>query len=169
MLIYVTAALILVTALALLSMTLRHKTLLDPGVEHDLQERLMRLTAETRGRWGRMSAAQMLRHLGSAVRMATGDLDIPRRNTPLRLFPIKQLIVFVLPFPKSAPTAPALVSSDEADFDAERKALSELLGSFAKRDLAAWPEHPAFGALDRDQWGVMVWKHVDHHLRQFGV
>jgi hypothetical protein len=163
------AALGLAIGLALLAMVLRHKTILDPQVERELQDRLTRLKPEAPGRWGRMSAARMLRHLANAIRMATGDLRIARRMTPLCLFPIKQLIVFVLPFPHGAPTAPALVVRDDVDFEDERRAVAELMGAFATRDIKAWPDHPAFGPLSRDQWGVMVWKHVDHHFRQFGV
>lgn len=166
---YLFAALALTAGLVLLSMALRHQTLLDPRVERELQDRLAKLSPDSPGRWGRMSPGQMLRHLAGAIRMATGDLQIARRNSPLRLFPLKQLVIFVLPFPPGAPTAPALVVKDEVDFETERGTVAELLGAFAKRDLGAWPEHPIFGALTRDQWGVMVWKHVDHHFRQFGV
>jgi len=166
---YLFAALALAAGLVLLSMALRHRTLLDPRVERELQDRLAKLSPDSPRRWGRMSAAQMLRHLAGALRMATGDLQIAPRSTPLRLFPIKQLVVFVLPFPPGAPTAPALVVKDEVDFEAERRTVADLLGAFAKRDLPAWPEHPAFGPLNREQWGVMAWKHVDHHFRQFGV
>jgi hypothetical protein len=163
------AALLLVLALGLFAMAERHKTLLDPAVERELQGRLRSLAADKQGRWGRMTAGQMLRHVASALRMATGDLAVPPRRTPLRLFPIKQLIVFVLPFPHGAPTAPSLVVKDAVDFDQERQTVADLLASFASRNLATWPDHPAFGPLNRDQWGVLAWKHVDHHLRQFGV
>lgn len=169
MLFYVFAALILAVGLGLFALALRHRTLLDPRVEREMLDRLMNLPPDAPARWGRMSAGRMLRHLANAIRMATGDLQIARRKTPLRLFPIKQLIVFVLPFPHGAPTAPALVVKDEVDFEAERQTVAELIGAFAKRDIEAWPEHPAFGPLNRNQWGVMVWKHVDHHFRQFGV
>ncbi len=163
------AALALALALVLLGMARRHRTLLDADVARETQERLARLTPESKGLWGKMSVAQMLHHLSGGIRMATGDLAIPRRQSPLRLFPIKQLIIFVLPFPRGAPTAPLLLARDEFDFETERRSVSSLLGSFAGRDLAAWPDHPAFGPLDRQGWGVMVWKHVDHHFRQFGV
>ncbi len=169
MFVYVLAALALVLALALFAMAQRHKTLLDPVVERELQDRLRSLAADAQGRWGRMTAGQMLRHVASALRMATGDLAVPHRRTPLRLFPIKQLIVFVLPFPQGAPTSPSLVVKDAVDFDEERRTVAELLASFASKNLAAWPDHPVFGPLNRDQWGVLAWKHVDHHFRQFGA
>jgi hypothetical protein len=166
---YVIAALVLLAALALFSMAAGHKTILDPHVERSMIERLDRLTPDAQGRWGNFSVAQMLRHVAAALRMSLGDLDVPRRGGPLRLFPIKQLIVFVLPFPKGAPTSPVLLTKDALEFAVERDAVRSLLSTFATREVARWPDHPAFGPLNRDQWGVLVWKHVDHHFRQFGV
>ncbi len=169
MLFYAVAAVGLSLALLLFSMAMRHKSLLDPDVEREMLSRLDRLAPTAKGHWGRMAVTQMLRHVAGGLRMATGDLAIPRRPGPLRLFPIKQLVIFVLPFPHNAPTSPALIFKEEFDFDVERAAVRDLLSSFAKRDILSWPEHPAFGPLNREQWGVMAWKHVDHHLRQFGV
>jgi hypothetical protein len=169
MLPYVLAALVLAAGLGLFALALRHKTLLEPEVERELQQRLGRLSQDAPGRWGRMSAAQMLGHVAAALRMATGDLVIAPRKTPLRLFPVKQLIVFVLPFPHNAPTAPALIARGTVDFEAERRTVGELLESFANSDLPTWRNHPVFGPLTRDEWGVLAWKHVDHHFRQFGV
>ena len=169
MILYVGAAVALTILMVLVSMSLSHRTLLDPDVERDLTARLQNLSAASRGKWGRMSVSQMLRHLAAALRMSTGDLEVPPRHGLLRRFPIKQLIVFILPFPKDAPTSPALLSTESLDFEAERSTVRDLLCSFAKRNVAKWPDHPAFGALSRDEWGILVWKHVDHHLRQFGV
>ena len=169
MFLYVACAVVLCLGLLLLSLAIRHKSLLDPEVELQTLSRLDRLAPTARARWGRMSVTQMLRHIAGGLRMATGELVIPGRNSPLRLFPIRQLIVFVLPFPHNAPTAPALISTETFDFEEERATLRSLISSFAKREIREWPEHPAFGPLDREQWGVMAWKHLDHHLRQFGV
>lgn len=166
---FIVAAVLLTIGLLMFGAAQRHQTLLDKDVEASILARLERLAPETPSVWGRMSAGQMLRHLNGALRMATGDLKIPRRSSILRRFPIRQLIVFVLPFPKGAPTAPALVVKEDVDFEVERTAVRELIRAFPKRESPEWPEHPAFGPFTRDQWGVMVWKHVDHHFRQFGV
>lgn len=169
MLLYVVVAAGLTIALLLLSLAMKHKSLLDPAVEQEMLRRLDALTAGSTGRWGKMTASQMLKHVSGALRMATGDLEIPPRKTPLKFFPLKQLIVFVLPFPKGAPTAPALISREDVPFEAERATVRDLLSAFPKRQIENWPPHPAFGALNREQWGILAWKHVDHHFRQFGV
>lgn len=156
-------------AMLLVVIAMRHKSLLDPEVEREMIKRLETLAPAAQSRWGRMSAAGMLHHVAAALRMATGDLHVAPRMGPLRLFPLKQLIIFVLPFPKGAPTAAALLSSEEPDFETGRAAVRAELEAFAKREVTRWPDHPAFGPLRRDQWGVLAWKHVDHHFRQFGV
>lgn len=169
MLSYVVSAVGLTIALLMLSMAMGHKSILSADVQQDLQGRLNRLSADSAARWGQFTPARMLRHLGSSLKMATGELPIAPRRSPLRLFPLKQLIVFVFPFPKGAPTAPALLTRDEPHFETERAAVRELLAGFASKQVPTWPDHPAFGALTREQWGVLAWKHVDHHFRQFGV
>lgn len=166
---YAIAAIFLALALLLFAGAAKHRNLLDPFVQQEMLSRLDRLHPAAVGAWGRMSVTRMLQHVGSGLEMATGDLAIPPRRSFLRLFPIRQLIVFVLPFPKNAPTAPALLSNEEIDFAAERARVRDLIAAFPRRELARWPEHPIFGPLDRDQWGVMAWKHLDHHFRQFGV
>jgi hypothetical protein len=48
--------------------------------------------------------------------------------------------------------------------------LTRLLETFSRTDrLGPWPDHPAFGRLSGAAWGALSYKHIDHHLRQFGV
>ena len=86
------------------------------------------------------------------------------------MFPLKHLLLYVLPFPKGAPTAPELKSEAAASFEEERAALLQLLERIGTgfRD-GMGPAHPLFGPLSWREWGVATYKHTDHHLRQFGV
>jgi hypothetical protein len=143
----------------------------DPAVRDDLCRRVERLTPDSRAQWGKFDAAGMLAHLNDAMRMTMGELSIPPRKMLLRYTPIKQLVIYVLPFPKSAPTAPQLlVRCAQADLAMERaefRTLAERAAAKASTD--AWPEHPAFGKLSHKDWGVLAYRHTDHHLRQFGA
>jgi hypothetical protein len=136
-----------------------------------LVQRAARLTAETPPRWGRMTCPQMLAHVNDALRMATGELSAARRAGPLRYFPLKQLFAFWLPIPHGVPTSPELLARmDRAQFAAEASAFPGMLDRFAARSAdAVMPEHPAFGFLGRSGWGLLAYRHVDHHLRQFGA
>ena len=146
-------------------------TFWDPAARDDFAQRIARLTPTTPARWGRFNAAQMVAHLNDAMRMAMGDLPVAPKRSPLRYWPVKNLIIYVLPFPKGAPTAPELLARCEgADLAAEQAAFRTLADRVAAKSASdRWPDHPAFGTLSYADWGVLAHRHTDHHLRQFGV
>jgi hypothetical protein len=143
------------------------KSIWNPEDRRQLHDRLAALRPDSpRRSQPVMNAA----HLADALRMALGDLPCESKKLPIRYPPLKQLIIYWLPFPKGAPTAPELISRIPATWTAEVADLAGLLERMARqpRD-AAFPEHPGFGRLSRRAWGVLVYRHMDHHLRQFGV
>jgi hypothetical protein len=148
-----------------------NKTFWDVGVREDICRRMECLTADTRPQWGKFNATEMLAHLNDAMRMAIGELEVAPKNVPIRYPPLKQLLVYVLPWPKSAPTAPELLSrGSAADFAKEKAEFRGVVDRLAqKRAADIWPEHPAFGRLSYRAWGVLKYRHADHHLRQFGL
>ncbi|HYW50572.1 MAG TPA: DUF1569 domain-containing protein [Gemmatimonadaceae bacterium] len=146
-------------------------TLLDAAARDACAARLDRLTADAAPKWGRMSAPQMLAHMNDAFEMAFGERTVSMKSLPLaRMFPLKHLIFYVLPFPKNAPTAREIISRAPADFAAERARLKQQIERMAPgRERIAYAAHPIFGQLTAKEWGVLGYKHFDHHLRQFGV
>lgn len=145
------------------------KTLFAEQHRNALLARLDRVDAETRPRWGKFNAEQMLTHLVESMRMAVGELEVRPKKLPMRFPPLRQLFVYWLPWPKGAPTAPELLPSDARNVEESKRELARLVTLFAARaDAVQWPHHPAFGDLGRRGWGVLTWRHLDHHLRQFG-
>jgi hypothetical protein len=146
-------------------------TIFDPAIRHALVDRVARLRPETSGRWGRLTCPQMLAHVNDAMRMGLGDLPTRPMNQPLRFPGIKHVIIFIAPWPKSVETAPELLTRvDAASWDREREDFPALLARFgARAGAATWPVHPLFGRLSRRAWGVLMYRHADHHLTQFGV
>lgn len=147
------------------------RTLADAAARASVIARLERLSPDDAPSWGRFTAPQMLAHLTDALRMALGELPCEPRRLPLvRHFPVKHLVLYVLPFPRSAPTAGELLARAPDAWAVERGHLASLVARFdpavAPR---AWPPHPIFGPLTGAQWGVLTYKHADHHLRQFGA
>ncbi len=136
-----------------------------------LLARLERLDSEAPARWGSFTATRMLAHLNDTLRMASGELVPAARKSPLRYPLVKQLVIYVAPWPKGAPTAPELLSRcDRAAWEEEKKAFPGSLERFASRPRGAtMPAHPAFGRLSRRTWGFLAYRHADHHFRQFGV
>jgi|SoiMethySBSTD1v2_1073268.scaffolds.fasta_scaffold685964_2 hypothetical protein len=137
----------------------------------DLSRRLDALVPGASARWGRMDCPQMLAHLSDGVKMALGELRITTKGPrALRIPPIRHAVIHWLPFPKGAPTAPELLTRRATDWQAECAELKHLLERMGAMEGAReWPEHPAFGRLNSRDWGTLVHRHVDHHLRQFGA
>lgn len=144
-------------------------SLYEADRRRELVERLARLDATQHPRWGRFTAPQMLAHLLEAMRMASGELRLPLRPFPLRPL-VRLMFIHVLPMPKGAPTAPAMLArkpdSWEVDVAAVRAAIEAVREPPAGATL---PVHPLFGRMSARDWGVLMYKHIDHHFRQFAV
>jgi len=127
-------------------------------------------TSSTR-RWGTMDVTGMLKHLHLSALMALGEMAVPSANKRVfHVFPLKHLLLYVVPFPKGAPTAPKLKPVDAASMEEERAAVLELIERMGTGPSeGAGPAHPLFGPLTWREWGVVTYKHADHHLKQFGV
>ena len=143
----------------------------DSSFRESLVDRAKRLTADTKPAWGKMHASGMLAHINDSYRMVLGDLAVKSKNLPIRFTPIKQLIIYVAPFPKGAPTAPELIARcDGANLADEQQAYGELLSRLGAITKATKLQpHPAFGTLTHRAYGVLIARHTDHHFRQFGL
>jgi len=147
-----------------------HRSLSNARARQQLLDRLERLAPEAAPRWGRMTAPQMLAHLTDWMLMAKGELKTATKKRVLRYAPLKQLVIYWLPFPKGVPTAPELVSRMPSEWAIERASVRYHVESFENLDpKSQWPEHPVFGKLSAEAWGVLGYRHMDHHLRQFGI
>lgn len=146
-------------------------TLTDPAARRELIARLQQLDLDAQPAWGRMNAPRMLAHCADALRMAYGDLHCTAKRVPLvRTALVRRLMLYVLPFPKNAPTARELLARAPGEGEAERETLKALIARFeSEMGRSSWPEHPLFGALDEPEWGRLAYKHLDHHLTQFRV
>ena len=82
---------------------------------------------------------------------------------------VKQLVMFYLPWPRGVSTAPELLSRRPEQWANEIDALRAVIQAFAtKSQHGAWPSHPRFGQLSGAEWGRLMYRHLDHHLTQFG-
>jgi len=136
-----------------------------------IRQRIESVTSASIPRWGRMDAKGMLTHLRLSALMALGELPVAcKSKRAFQMFPIKHLILHVVPFPKGAPTAPELLTPSAASLDATRSDLVSLVERMgAGPPEGDGPVHPLFGRLSFGEWGVATYKHADHHLRQFGA
>lgn len=136
-----------------------------------LLARLDALRPDAQRRWGKMSCAQMLAHCQQPLRVALGELPLKRSLIGLLFGRMaKKKLLAPAPWKPGMPTAPEFVIRDERDFAREHAALRVLVQRFGEGGPAALTTapHPFFGPLSADEWQGLQWRHLDHHLRQFG-
>src|SRR5262245_26947141 len=121
------------------------KSIWQNDAQREIQGRVATLTPTARAQWGKMSAPEMVCHLSESLKMALGDLPCAPKSGALRYTPLKQLIIYVAPWPKGVPTAPELLARVPASWPNDVKDLNVLLDRLAARSGASsWPDHPAF-------------------------
>lgn len=146
------------------------KSIWNTADRQSLLARLDTLQPDQRPLWGKMTASQMLRHCTLPVLSTMGELTVKPKSTPFRFWPLQQLIIYVLPWPKSAPTAPEFIVTDDGDFNDRRAALRATIDKFVARgESQNFRDHAAFGKLNAKDWGALVHRHIHHHLTQFGI
>jgi hypothetical protein len=138
----------------------------------ELVRRLSNLQPSSPRQWGKMNAAQMLAHCAAALEVGCGDsirkqLLIGRVLAPF----VRKSVLGDKPFQRNAPTDPDFKIAGERDFEAERSRLAALMERFAGRgpEAAEGLVHSFFGRLSAAEWGRLMYKHLDHHLRQFNA
>ena len=120
---------------------------------------------------GQLSVDRMVAHVSDQLRMSLGEIPTRARRSPLRYAPLKQLIIYWLPWPKGKARAPdEAFTTAPAAWGDDLRTLGALIRRFAERDpRGSWPAHPLFGRMSGRAWGVLAQRHLDHHLRQFGT
>ncbi len=151
---------------------MERKSFYDEGVFEALRGRISRLTAETEPEWGRMNAAQMCAHCAEVAEVAGGK---PLTGTPwyVRLLGglIKKMVLSDKPYPRSTRTHPQYVIPTTVEFDAQRARLLGVLDALHEAGPAGaeGAVHPIFGTMTPEETGQATYKHLEHHLTQFGV
>ncbi len=148
------------------------KTIFDAETHAELLERLDRLAQDNERQWGKMSPSQMMEHNAVALEMATGKVPMQQAFLGKAIgWIFKDGFLGEKPMPKNAPTGPTLKIQNEPDFEATRERLKGLISDFHRLGESGTDGniHGFFGPLTGRQWGETQYKHVDHHLQQFGV
>lgn len=152
------------------------KNLFDPTLAEDIRQRILRLNPESKRQWGTMTVAQTMAHCTFGIQMATGVINPRRASFPANVIGLViKALVFGndKPMRRNSPSSPELFSAHPGryDFEKERTQLIATVDSFVAQGAACCSRHPHsfFGPLKPQQWAILMYKHLDHHLRQFGV
>jgi hypothetical protein len=149
------------------------KSLWQPETVRELKDRLAHLRPDSPRLWGKMTPAQAMAHCTIGMELALGDRHPPRMLIGRLIGGLIKAKAFQEsePMRRNSPTIPGFAVSDQRDLAGEREKLSAILDRFAAAGPAGCTTHPHsfFGRLTPDEWSLWMYKHIDHHLRQFGV
>jgi hypothetical protein len=144
-----------------------------PNDYQQILARIHALTASSTRQWGTMNVEQMLEHCAIQLKMALGIIPESRKAGPaiFRTALGRWMALYAFPWPKGSATPPAMHMSTNGavikDFDFEKEQLLSLLQQVQQKE--SFHPHQFFGAMNKKDWGRLIWKHLDHHLRQFGM
>lgn len=149
------------------------KSIFDEETYKESLARINKLTADTQPQWGKMNAAQMLSHCCEIQDVAIGK-DLKGTPFLVKLFKniVRKSVVGPKPYKKNSPTHPQYkMDGSLCDFDTEKNRLSAAMDKFYNEDpeILAQIIHPLFGKMTREEKGWAIYKHLNHHLDQFGV
>lgn len=147
--------------------------LFDMGEAEKMKMRVMRLGPRSQRQWGKMTAPQMLAHCAVSVQMALGEVKPPRATMGRILGPVIKPMALKdgEPMRRNSPSSAELLIADERDLAVEQRRLCGMIDRFSAVGPKGCTDHPHafFGALKPREWSKLMHKHLDHHLRQFGV
>lgn len=147
-------------------------TIFEPIHTEEILKRIDKLSAISQPLWGKMNVAQMLAHCSSFQDIPMGNSTPPRGWLGLLVGGFAKPIFYNdKPLPHNMSTIPSILIADKKDFEIERERLKQQITTFQKNGPEACSSHPHpfFGKLTPEQWGIGIFKHLDHHLKQFGV
>ena len=148
------------------------KNLFERETVDEVMARIDKLQPTSPRQWGKMDAAQMMAHCSITFDIASGRLNLPRVFLGRLLAPFfKSIYTNEKPFGKNSPTGKELVVTGQRDFAREQEQLKQKIQQFHEGGEARCTRHPHpfFGPLTPQAWSRGMYKHLDHHLRQFGA
>ncbi|WP_341216559.1 DUF1569 domain-containing protein [uncultured Wocania sp.] len=149
------------------------KSLFETETQQIILSRIQNLNETSQPNWGKMNVAQMLTHCQKPLEVANGTLQLHTKigfakKIMFKLF--KSAMYNDKPWQKNLGTVREFRITDSKEFASQKEKLTHVINEFSQlKEKTSWPTHPLFGNFTPEQWGKMQYKHLDHHLTQFGV
>jgi len=153
-------------------LVLRLKSLFNKNDFDAIIKRFNNLTPGLPGRWGKLNINQMLLHCRRGLEAAEGTRITPQTLLGKIISPfVKSLVTNDKPFRHGSPSPAGTISIDTESFEIEKAKLIEQINKFHSGGISGCSTNPHafFGRLTQEEWGALMYKHIDHHLKQFGV
>ncbi len=138
----------------------------------EILDRIGKLNNNSQGLWGKMSVSQMLEHCQKPLEVATGNIELKRTFIGFLIGKIaKKVFLGNKPLSKNMPTVKDFIVKYDADFETQKNILVSKIMDFGKKgsSIIGIKIHPFFGEMTSEEWGILTYRHLDHHLKQFGV
>lgn len=148
------------------------ESLFIPETNQKIIFRIEKLHPVSKPLWGRMNVSQMLAHCQAPLLVALNEKKLKRTLMGILFGNLaKRKLMRDKAFPQNLPTEKSFIIGDERDFQKEKSKLIDLIRRFLKTGESGISKepHPFFGRMTGEEWGVLNYKHLDHHLNQFGV
>lgn len=146
------------------------KTFFDTTDREELLQRLQKLNPQSKPVWGKMNTAQMLAHCTVGMQAPLGEIVVKKTFASLIGWMFKKSLLGDKPFPKNSPTAAEFLVANERDYEAETKRFLDTFHKLARGSaVIVCHQHAFFGKVTDEEWGRLMYKHIDHHLQQFGA
>jgi len=149
------------------------KSIFEENAYNEIKNRLENLNENATANWGKMNVVQMLEHCTKPIELALGESEIKKPNWLKKsLFKLVAPSLYNdKPWKQGLPTAKEYIITDSLNFNDQKEKLKSKIDKMSQSKDYFEPskEHPYFGNFTAEQWGKSAYKHLDHHLRQFGV
>lgn len=149
-----------------------NKSLLKKETADFIIARVQNLSAVHQPQWGAMTASEMLLHCNSCNRQILEE-SRGNKKTQIKQYLLRILALYIAPnFKKNIQGElehHTKGKANDLDFETYRKEFIHLINKFPVNTRCLTLSHPAFGNISTQEWGIAAYKHMDHHLRQFGV
>ena len=147
------------------------KNIFDKNDNQEMIQRIKNLSPDAKPLWGKMTVDQMLSHCIAPIDVALGTEKL-KMSFPMRMLGrmMKKSWLDAPEFKKNSPTAKEFIRKDSYDFEVTKTQLIKKTQKLGEGfQVVKLEVHPFWGKLNEADWNNLQWKHLDHHLRQFGV
>ena len=148
------------------------KNLFDSETAQQIIDRVQKLQPTSKARWGSMNATEMLLHANMCNEEIFSGAQ-PAGKTTYKQYLLRILALYIAPKFKKNIKGDGLKETtgkiDAASFKMQQQQFMQLIRRFPQHKDPVKLTHIAFGNISTNEWGIAAYKHMDHHLRQFGV
>ena len=149
------------------------KDIFNQNTIESFKVRIANLSEDSTAQWGKMNVYQMLKHCTENDKMMTGERQFKRLFIG-RIFgkmSLKSSTKDDKPLDRNSPTHPDLVIKGNGDVATQKQEWIKVLEGYYTKPSTTFEGfiHPFFGKMTPQQISIWAYKHIDHHLRQFGV